>query len=82
MKNRKKVSNTTVKSILKKHITLVIGFVIGISVTTGVYGATILFDSDEVSYDNQASELKDENNNDVTNVQDAIDTLKVKADSC
>ena len=76
MKNRKKVSNTKIKSILKKHIKLVIGFVIGISITTGVYGATILFDSDEVSYDNTTSGLES------TNVQDALDELKIKADTC
>ena len=65
-----------VKSLLKKYKKFVIGLIIGIVVSgTTVYAATILYASDEVSYDNTTSGLTDENNNDVANVQTAIDAL-------
>lgn len=63
------------KKNVKKHIKLIIGFIIGISITTGIY-ATTLINSNAVNYDNTASELTS------TNAQDALDELKTKIDNC
>ena len=75
MKSKLKICNTIIKSIFKNHIKFVIGFLIGISLTTGVYAA-IKIPSSHVSYDNTASGLNS------SNVQDAIDKLKTKVEIC
>lgn len=60
-----------------------IGFIIGLSLSaTVVYSATILFNSDEIGYDNSKTGFKDSNNQDVDNVQTALDELYTKANSC
>ena len=67
----------SVKKALKNNIKLVIGLIIGSIISgTTVYGATILFAGDQVSYDNTTSGLTS------TNVQDALDELNTKATTC
>ena len=63
------------KKFFKSNIKLIVGIVIGAIISgTGVYAATIVFDSDQVSYDNTNTNLQI-NNADVDNVQDAIDAI-------
>lgn len=64
------------KKLIKSNIKLIIGILIGmvLSITT-VYAATILFASNQVSYDNTTSGLSS------TNVQDALDELYTKANT-
>ena len=68
---------------IKNNTKVLFAFIIGsiLSVTT-VYGATILFNSDEVGYDNSYTGFKDSNNEDVDNVQTALDELYTKASTC
>ena len=68
---------------IKNNTKVLFAFIIGsiLSVTT-VYGATILFNSDEVGYDNSYTGFKDSNNEDVDNVQTALDELYTKANAC
>ena len=47
-----------------------------------VYSATILFQANEVGYDNTETGFKDSNNEDVEDVQTALDELYAKASSC
>ena len=63
---------------IKKNIKLIVGIILG-TVLSGftVYAATIVFDSDQVSYDNTNTNLQI-NNADVDNVQDAIDAIYQK----
>ncbi|MBQ9181574.1 MAG: hypothetical protein IJ134_02970 [Bacilli bacterium] len=59
------------------------GIIIGIIVaSTTVYGATILYQSDNVGYDNSSSGFKDSSGNDVEDVQTALDELYTKATFC
>ena len=61
----------------------IIGFILGLSISVSTaYAATILFNSNEVGYDNSATGFKDSNNNDVTDVQTALDELYTKASAC
>ena len=63
---------------IKKNIKLFIGIIIGVILGgTVVYAGTII--AIDVDYDNTHSQLKDSNNQDVDNVQDAIDVLYNKA---
>lgn len=64
------------KKLIKSNIKLIIGILIGmvLSITT-VYAATILFASNQVSYDNTTSGLSS------TNVQGAIDELYTRANT-
>ena len=67
------------KQILKDNRKTIVAFVVGLLLaSTSVYAAaTILFESEEVGYDNtKGSNLTS------TNVQDALDELKTLADSC
>ena len=65
-----------VKIFIKNNIKTVIAFILGMIISgTGVYAATILFASNEVSYDNTSSGMT------ATNVQDALDELYTKANS-
>ena len=58
------------------NIKTVVAFILGVIVSgTTVYAATILFASNEVSYDNTRSGMS------VTNVQDALDELYTKANT-
>ena len=68
---------------IRKNIKVITAFVLGIFfASSAVYGATILFQSDEVGYDNTYSEFKDNNGNDVEDVQTALDLLYTKASTC
>ena len=59
---------------IKSNVKLVIGIIIGMVLPiTTVYAATILFASNQVSYDNTTSGLSS------TNVQDALDELDTMA---
>ena len=61
---------------IKSNIKLVIGIIIGSVISgTTVYAATILFASNQVSYDNTTSGMN------ATNVQDALDELYTKANT-
>ena len=67
--------------ILKNNYSTILAFIIGIVLaSTTVYGATILFSSDEVGYDNTESGFKDSSGNDVEDVQTALDELYTKAE--
>ena len=55
-------------------------FILGASLFSGVVYA-ITLSSEDISYDNSRSHLKDSNNNDVDNVKDAIDILYTKANN-
>ena len=64
------------KKLIKKNYKFILGIVIGLIWSSGIaYAATILFDSDEVSYDNTTSGLS------ATNVQSALDELYVESTS-
>ena len=52
----------------------IIGFILGIILSGSVVYASVFYGRD-VSYDNTNSHLVDENNNNINNVQDAIDEL-------
>lgn len=66
-----------IKKFLSGKVKLIVAFVFGLVVTsTLVYATTILYSSDEVSYDNSSSGLAS------TNVQGAIDELFTKANLC
>ena len=72
-----------VKKIIKNNKKILIGIIIGLSISaSSVYGASILFQSDEVGYDNSNTNFKDTNGNDVDDVQTALDELYTKANSC
>ena len=63
-----------VKKFLIGNIKTVVAFILGIIISgTTVYAATILFASNQVSYDNTSSGMS------ATNVQDALDELYTKA---
>lgn len=65
-----------IKKILKNNFKLIIAFIVGLLISwTSVYAATILFNSNEVSYNNSSSGLQ------AGNVQDALDELYTKAQS-
>ena len=64
------------KRVIKKNYKFILGIVIRLIWSSGIaYAATILFDSDEVSYDNTTSNLQS------TNVQDALDELYIESTS-
>lgn len=66
------------KKFIKNNIKVIIAFIIGLIISgTSVYAATIIFDSDEVGYDNTVSGLQI-NNVAVDNVQDVIDAIYTK----
>ena len=68
---------------LKNNVKVLLAFLIGLSISiTTVYGATILFTSDQVGYDNTNTGFKDSNNQDVTDMQTALDELYNKASAC
>ena len=68
---------------IKDNNKVLFGFALGILLTaTTVYGATKLFDSENVGYDNTYTGFKDSNNQDVEDVQTALDELYTKANSC
>ena len=71
-----------IKNFFKKNIKLLIGLIMGIVIPgTCVYAATILYAANEVNFDNTNVNLKIVGtNNDVTNVQEALDTLNQKAE--
>ena len=74
--NNKIVSK--IKTLFKNNIKLIIGIIIGVIISSfTVYGATIIFDSDAVGFDNTNANLT-LNNTSVDNVQDAIDALYTK----
>lgn len=68
---------------LANNTKLFVGIVIGLllSVST-VYGASILFQSSVVGYNNINTGFKDTNGDDVEDVQTALDELYTKANSC
>ncbi len=61
-----------IKLFFRKNLKLFIGIIIS---GTTVYAATIIFNSNQVAYDNTRSEMS------VTNVQDALDELYTKANT-
>ncbi len=65
-----------VKKFLLGNIKTVVAFILGLIISgTTVYAATILFNSNQVGYDNTSSDLSS------TNVQDAIDELYTRANT-
>ena len=59
---------------------IILGFILGIIITgTVVYAGSLI--ARDIDYDNTSSGLKDTNNQDVDNVQDAIDALYAKANT-
>lgn len=62
---------------MKKFI---LGILCGLIISGGIVYAASIFASD-IDYDNSNSHLKKDNNQDVTNVQEAIDALYAKANS-
>ena len=65
---------------MKNNIKLIIGIIIGIIISGSIVYAYDLF-ANSVGYDNTTSGLKDANNQDVDNVQDAIDVLYSRANN-
>ena len=65
----------------KSKYIIVIAICLTLSITV-TYAATILFQANEVGYDNSNTGFKDSNNQDVTDVQTALDELYTKASSC
>ena len=64
------------KKIIKDNLKIIVAFILGIIISgTGVYAATILYNGDQVSYDNTSSGMT------ATNVQDALDELYTKANN-
>ena len=68
--------------IKRKRKTLFIIVITSIVSMSTVYGATILFQANEVGYDNSNTGFKDSNNQDVEDVQTALDELYAKASAC
>ena len=65
-----------VKKFLLGNIKTVVAFILGIIISgTGVYAATIIYNSNQVGYDNTSSGMS------ATNVQDALDELYTKANT-
>ena len=65
-----------IKKFLLGNIKTVVAFILGIIISgTTVYAATILFNSNQVGYDNTSSGMS------ATNVQDALDELYTKANT-
>ena len=65
-----------VKKFLLGNIKTVVAFVLGLIISgTTVYAATILFNSNQVGYDNTSSGIS------ATNVQDALDELYTRANT-
>ena len=63
-----------IKKFLLGNIKTVVAFILGIIISgTTVYAATIIFNSNQIGYDNTRSGMS------VTNVQDALDELYTKA---
>ena len=72
-----------IKCFINKNIKLLILIVIGLIVSvSSVYSATILYQSDEIGYDNSTTGFKDSNGNDVEDVKTALDELYAKANAC
>ena len=66
------------KHFFKNNIKLIVAFILGLIISGGgVYATTILFNSNQVGYDNSNTNLQI-NNADVDNVQDAIDAIYQK----
>lgn len=72
---KKRNNKKSIKEKTKSNIKFIIGLIVGLTLTGGAYAATILFDSEEVSYDNTTSGLTS------TNVQDALTELNTKANT-
>ena len=72
-----------IKSLFKKNVKLVIGIIIGGVVfgTLGVYAATILYNANEIGYDNTRVAIEKTSGGNATNVQEAIESLYTKANS-
>ena len=65
-----------IKNFIKSNIKVVLAFIIGIVISgTSVYAATIIFNSNQVGYDNTTSGLSS------TDVQGALDELYIKANT-
>ena len=70
------------KKLLKKNIKLLIGIIVGLLITgTTVYAATILYQGNQVGFDNTNAGLT-KNNQPVDNVQDALDAIYTKVPPC
>lgn len=66
------------KKFVKKNLKTIIAFIIGVVISSGVvYASGVL--ASAITYDNSQSGLKDNNDNDVVDVQTAIDVLYDKA---
>ena len=71
------------KKLLKNNIKLFVGIIIGLVLAgTTVYAATIYYQGSNVGYDNSATQFKDYNNQDVEDVQTALDELYHMASNC
>ena len=65
------------KSFIKSNIKTVVAFILGLIISgTSVYAATILYNANQVGYDNTSSGLTS------TDVQGALDELYTKAEKC
>ena len=68
--------------ILKKHKKTLFFFLLGIVIaSTTVYGATILYQSNQIGYDNTNSGFKDSSGNNITDVDTALEELYTLANS-
>ena len=65
---------------MDNRIKIVIAFIIGLILSGSIVYA-VAVSSEDITYDNSKSHLKDANNNDVDNVKDAIDVLYNKVSS-
>ena len=71
------------KKWIKNNTKLFIGIIIGLILTgTSVYAATIYYNGINVGYDNSTTGFKDSNNQDVKDVQTALDELYTLASNC
>lgn len=69
-----------IKEFTKRNLKVIVAFIIGIMISgVGVYAATILYNANEIGYDNTRVAIN-KNNANVTNVQDAIEVLYEKAE--
>ena len=68
---------------LNKHKKTFFFFLLGIIVaSTTVYGATILYQSNQIGYDNTNSKFKDSNGDDVEDVETALEELYTLLSEC
>ena len=69
-----------IKEFIKKNLKVIVAFIIGIMISgVGVYAATILYNANEIGYDNTNVTIEKTSGGNATNVQEAIEALYEKA---